>query len=245
VLVVPPFAEEMNKCRRMVTETALGLAQNGIATVLPDLYGTGDSGGEFDEADWGTWLQDLQTASAWAQGMGHPVTGLLALRLGARLALDALATDRLGSVDTTVLWQPVLDAGRHLNQFLRLRTVASMNGPRQETLKQLRESLAAGQEVEVAGYSLSAALAQSLDAERPSPGTARAGRLRCIEVVREAGDVSAVAKGLVSAARHSGQDAEAVAEVGEPFWTATEIVVNRAVVDRTIAAFVAAPGHGP
>jgi hypothetical protein len=26
VIVVPPFAEEMNKCRRMVTEVAVGLA---------------------------------------------------------------------------------------------------------------------------------------------------------------------------------------------------------------------------
>ena len=47
VLVVPPFAEEMNKCRRMVTELAIRLAEQGIATLQPDFYGTGDSAGDF------------------------------------------------------------------------------------------------------------------------------------------------------------------------------------------------------
>ena len=53
--MVPPFAEEMNKCRPMVTEVALGLAESGIASIVPDLYGTGDSGGDFSEGDWETW----------------------------------------------------------------------------------------------------------------------------------------------------------------------------------------------
>jgi len=45
VLHFPPFAEEMNKCRAMVSAQARELANIGVAVVVPDLYGTGDSAG--------------------------------------------------------------------------------------------------------------------------------------------------------------------------------------------------------
>ena len=50
VLVIPPFAEEMNKSRRMFTLLADALGQQDIALCVFDLFGTGDSSGDFADA---------------------------------------------------------------------------------------------------------------------------------------------------------------------------------------------------
>ena len=77
VIHVPAFAEEMNKCRPMVSRQARGLAESGIAVVVPDLSGTGDSEGEFSSATWLNWKADLAYLVHWSQdrvgGRGCPV----------------------------------------------------------------------------------------------------------------------------------------------------------------------------
>src|SRR5690349_4296190 len=65
VLVLPPFAEEMNKCRPMLAAQARAFAAAGLDVLLLDLFGTGDSDGEFAEARWPRWQQDLQLARQW------------------------------------------------------------------------------------------------------------------------------------------------------------------------------------
>ncbi|MFQ5348711.1 MAG: hydrolase 2, exosortase A system-associated, partial [Rhodothalassiaceae bacterium] len=52
VLLVAPFAEELNRSRRMMIVLARQLATIGIATTITDLYATGDSAGRFAEARW-------------------------------------------------------------------------------------------------------------------------------------------------------------------------------------------------
>ncbi len=59
LLILPPFAEEMNCCRRVFASLAATLAgtpaaagtaadpATGIDCFLPDFYGTGDSEGDF------------------------------------------------------------------------------------------------------------------------------------------------------------------------------------------------------
>ena len=59
ILLVPPFAEEMNCCRRFFAMVRRSLCHKGFTVVQPDLYGTGDSEGEFSEATWSIWLDDL------------------------------------------------------------------------------------------------------------------------------------------------------------------------------------------
>jgi alpha/beta superfamily hydrolase len=46
-LVLPPFAEELNKSRRMGALAARALQRAGHDVLLIDLYGTGDSAGDF------------------------------------------------------------------------------------------------------------------------------------------------------------------------------------------------------
>ena len=62
---LPPFAEEMNHSRRMATLQAHRLAALGIDVLVVDLFGTGDSAGDFADARWETWQEDAKAAVAW------------------------------------------------------------------------------------------------------------------------------------------------------------------------------------
>ena len=242
VLVAPPFGDEMNKSRKMVTELAAALADRGIATLVVDPYGTGDSEGEFREADWRGWVDDLLAAVTWATERGLRLHGLLGVRLGALLAA-AVASGLPQPVARAVFWQPVVDGQRFVTQFLRLRVAASLMEDRKETVGALRERSQGGETLEVAGYELSPALLEQLDALRLDPAAAVSlGRLTWLEVVRAEGDgPPAAALGVVESLRPELPRVEIGTVVGEPFWTSTEIVRIPALVERSVRAFVEAP----
>lgn len=235
VLVVPPFAEEMNKARSMVAAVGRALSGQGIATILVDLHGTGDSEGEFRDATWKIWMEDLARTAAWAAGEGWRVEGLLCVRLGCILGSEA-ARSAIGTIRRTVFWQPVADGGRFLTQFLRLRVAASMmEGPR-ESVEQLRQMLSEGRPVEVAGYELGATLAEELRGVKLADSlAAHLGVLHWMEVVRDR-DAAPTADGsaLIGAAQANGLETHTHRIEGDPFWTSTEIVRIDALVNRTV-----------
>lgn len=166
ILYVPPFGEEMNKSRRMAALQARALAQAGYGVLQIDLYGCGDSSGEFSEARWEIWKDDLAAAAGWLEErLGKPVT-LWGLRLGATLALD-FVHERRHQVDQLVLWQPVTSGSVFMTQFLRLLTaramVADEAGQAAPSTASLRKLLAEGHMLEVAGYELAPELAAAID----------------------------------------------------------------------------------
>lgn len=246
VMVVPPFAEEMNKSRRMVTETALGLAERGIATLVPDVFGTGDSGGDFFDADWVTWQDDVVRTARWSAGRGVPITGILAIRLGCALAASVLAAGVIGPVARTVLWQPVFDGGRFLTQFLRLRTAASLMADRKESIADLRGRLQSGEVVEVAGYGLTAQLAADLDAV-VSPGCLpqQFGHVAWMEIIREVeAELPVPSAKLIDQTRSAGGRVDLRLFPGEPFWASTEIVRNREMTHAAVQFLAGGQGQG-
>jgi exosortase A-associated hydrolase 2 len=244
LLVLPAFAEEMNKSRRMVSEVAMGLSEHGIATVIPDLYGTGDSAGDFSDADWSTWQTDIFAAARWVEDQVGPITDILAVRTGAALAVSCLDHAPLEKVVRTVLWQPVFDGARHLAQFLRLRTAASLMEDRKESVADLRAQLATEGTLEVAGYGLSTKLANDIDNLKvPRCLPAEFGQITWMEIVRTPDAAPPLpAVKVVEATRAAGSSIGIVCFPGEPFWSATEIVVHRDMVQSTIATI---SGVGP
>lgn len=172
LVYVHPFAEEMNKSRRMAALQSRALAAQGIGVLQIDLHGCGDSDGGFADARWDGWKGDLGAACAWLQDrLGRPV-GLWGLRLGALLALD-YASSAAHPLERLLLWQPVHSGSAYLTQFLRLRLASDMQGGGQENggTKALRAALERGESLEIAGYELSGELALAIDAQDASAFT--------------------------------------------------------------------------
>ncbi|MGQ0834943.1 MAG: hydrolase 2, exosortase A system-associated [Gammaproteobacteria bacterium] len=239
VLVVPPFAEEMNKSRPMIRDVARELLKHGVATVVPDLFGTGDSEGEFCDADWQVWKADLQTAAVWARREGWPISALLCVRLGCALGAAA-ARDSLPGIECTVFWQAVTSGPSFLAQFLRLRVAASIGDDQRKTVNELREQLSAGQALEVAGYELTPRLAVQLEQVRLADVLGpQLGQLHWMDVVRRSeSELSTSAREAISSAKSASVPVTACPVVGEPFWSSTEIVRVPALADRTVRALV-------
>lgn len=168
ILHIPAFGEEMNKSRRIVAMQARAFAEQGYSVLILDLFGTGDSFGDFGEATWGIWLQNIDTAIDWLKRQGVADTiDLWSLRTGALLAMD-YASRNPRTVDRLLLWQPVLNGDTFITQFLRLRVAAAImdnNAPREKT-SDLKRQLLDGQVLEVAGYQLNPDLIKPLLALR-------------------------------------------------------------------------------
>ena len=65
LVYVHPFAEEMNKSRRMAAMQCRALAGAGYAVLQIDLHGCGDSSGDFEDSTWESWLVDVALAAEW------------------------------------------------------------------------------------------------------------------------------------------------------------------------------------
>ena len=159
VIHVPAFSEEMNKARRMVALQARSLATLGYHVLLFDLFGTGDSEGDFSDASWEAWLQDLAFLWHWAEENDFGSVSLWGLRMGCLLGSDFLVRYNK-KAPFLLFWQPSVSGKTLLNQFLRLRIASAMigDGPKEST-KSLIESLEKRDHVEVAGYNLGPDLA--------------------------------------------------------------------------------------
>lgn len=232
ILHVPAFAEEMNRCRPMVARQARQWAAAGTVVVVPDLYGTGDSAGEFAAADWSRWLEDVRFLHRWCAQHGAGPVALWGVRLGCLLALEAASQLPRDSVSALLLWQPVLAGAAHLNQFLRLRTAAGMMQGQRESVSDLRAQLQAGEDIEVAGYTVSPQLFAGLS------GAVASGQLTppdcavaVFEVVAEAGKpLLPVTAKEVQAWRDNGVECSADTVPGSPFWMTQEIAFAPALL---------------
>jgi exosortase A-associated hydrolase 2 len=220
----PAFAEEMNRSRRMVAQQSRMLASAGFAVLRPDLTGCGDSEGEFREASWSVWLDDLQFVIDWTKrqpGAVEAPTWLWGHRAGALLACEAAARHP----DCRLLfWQPATSGRSLLRQFLRLGSAGLRAAGKQgTTLEQMLSQLRDGRDVDVAGYRVSAALAAGLDAAHLAPPP-RPVSVAWLEVSRQAGDEPSPA--MASAAKAWGELGHHVRFTkvrGPAFWETAEI----------------------
>lgn len=164
ILFVPPFGEELNCARRFMSTLARQLAAKGLGCWLLDLYGTGDSEGDFKDATWTGWFADLSAARAWLheREADRPLW-LLGIRTGALLAAESAAGNPAGLAGLAMI-HPVERGETFVNQLLRLRMMAAMARGVKETTKDMRARLSEGETLHVAGYPLSPSLVSELDA---------------------------------------------------------------------------------
>lgn len=237
LLYVHPFAEEMNRCRRMAALQARAFAAAGRAVLILDLAGCGDSDGEFHDARWDGWRADVAAGIDWLRARGHRRIGLWGLRLGALLAAEAA---RDSEVSELLLWQPAASGRTHLTQFLRIRLAAAITraGGGGETTQTLRAALADGATVEVAGYGLAGAMAAAIDDRMLAPLTPPAGvAIHWLEVAGEASDTLPPASAaVVEGWRAAGRDVRVAVVAGDPFWATAEITVAPALIEASLRA---------
>jgi len=234
---VHPFAEEMHKSRRMAALQARALADAGISVLQIDLLGCGDSAGEFGDATWSRWIDDVAEAVRWLHGRTGFVPLLWGLRSGCLLAHAALA--KLPATPDLVFWQPVISGKQHLQQFLRLRVAGELigrAGADRTSTNELRAQLEGGATLHIAGYALSPGLALGLDAADLAPRATRT-RVAWLEVSgSDPPEVSPAGQMRVTAWQAAGSEVSAAAVAGLPFWQTQEIAQCAALIDATTAA---------
>ena len=230
LILVPPFAEELNRSRHMLAKAARRLAAKGWHVVILDLYGTGDSAGEFVDARWEIWRSDILSVRHWLQNQGHESIGMATLRTGSLLAGAVMAEAAWAPL---LLWQPVLQGKTFLTQFLRVGLAANLNsgGEGSASVGSLRERLASGEILEIAGYELHPALAEALDAASLAPDTSWPQPLHCVEVNAQAATLTPGLARAIEAWRAEGVKVEALAVQGPQFWTLQEPEWADALID--------------
>lgn len=229
VLYLPPFAEEMNRSRRMASLLARTLADEGFGVLILDLFGTGDSAGNFEDAGWDIWCGDARAACFWLAKQGYGKISVVGLRLGACLALEtARAEDLQNLLAQIVLWQPVTNGETFLNQFLRIRVAAGLDeagDTDKESVKGLRASLREGGALEVAGYQLTSGMASAIAALDLGELAGACDRpLTWIEL-GSGPDLSPASEGTIEDLSVSGRDLNTRVVAGEPFWSIEEPVL--------------------
>ena len=234
VLYLHPFAEEMNKSRRMAALACRALAEAGHAVLQIDLRGCGDSSGDFGDASWADWQADVRVGLACldARVPGDAPLWLWGLRAGCLLA----AAD-WGRPVNHLFWQPMVNGKLALQQFLRLKLAAEMaSGASKGLMDQMKAELAAGRPVEIAGYRLGAPLAAGLEAARLAP-TGTPGRVEWLELsTREDATLTPVSEQAVKSWQDAGWAVRPRIVQGPGFWATSEIELAPALIAATVEA---------
>jgi exosortase A-associated hydrolase 1/exosortase A-associated hydrolase 2 len=247
LVYVPPFGEEMNKARRMAALQSRALAARGVGVLQLDLHGCGDSSGEFGDARWETWKQDIGAACAWlGERLDRPV-GLWGLRLGALLALD-YARSAPHRPECLLLWQPVTNGATFMTQFLRLRIAGDLLRETAEGggTEALRATLRAGETLQIAGYDLAPALAHAIDSADAATLAITGCPVHWFELAAAPERPLPPAAARVAVGwREQDVDLHVHIVAGQPFWMTQEITECGALLAATSAVFGDAAPDAP
>jgi len=257
VVYVHPFTEEMNKSRRMAALQSRALAQAGFDVLQMDLLGCGDSSGDFGDATWEAWVQDVLAACHWLRERHalqatppgvRPPLWLWGLRAGCLVATQAAQV--LQEPVSFLFWAPTPSGKPLLQQFLRLKAAADIaSGNAKAVMEGLRSDLARGQAVEIAGYLLAPALAHGLEqATLVPPATIAAGsipgtqpilghRVEWFEIsTRADATLTPVAAKAIDQWQQAGYQVRSHIVQGPSFWQTTEIEDAPALIATTTVA---------
>ncbi len=235
LIYLHPFAEEMNKSRRVAAQQARLLARHGYAVLQIDLHGCGDSSGDFGEASWQSWVEDVLAAHVWLRERCDAPLWLWGLRAGCLLAVDAAR--QLNSPTNFLFWQPVTAGKLFLQQFLRLKVAGEMlSGDSKGVMDTLKQAIAHGQSVEIAGYMLSSELARGLEATDLQP-PAEAGKVIWLEAsTRADATLAPVSIKRLEHWQGAGYSVHSAVLPAPTFWQTSEIEEAPALLDATLAA---------
>lgn len=243
VVYIHPFAEELNKTRRMVALQVRLLVKAGYSVLQIDLRGCGDSSGDFGEATWDKWLDDVSNAIDWLREETSAPLWVWGLRSGALLAAETVLRQK-HSINC-LFWQPFANGQLALQQFMRLGAVADLLAEDGKgRLAAMKAELQAGHAIEVAGYCLAPALADglansTLNAPPVSMHESKSAGLRLIWVdivSREIASISPWTVGILEQWQSAGYETHHRSVIGPAFWQAAEIETVPDLLSATLQA---------
>ena len=238
VIYLAPFAEEMNRARRMAALQARAMAEAGFAVLQIDLYGCGDSAGDFGDASWQIWQQDVLLACQWLQDKTQAPLTFWGLRAGCLLATTVAVN--LEKAPNFIFWQPVISGRQHGQQLMRLKQAgALLSGQAGNVMAELRHQIEAGQPVEIAGYTIAPELAKDLANAVLQP-PAKNGRLDWFELSMQPGaERSPIAQEHLEQWQTAGYSVRSAMLHGPAFWQTHETEEVPALIAATLAALEA------
>ena len=211
-----PFAEEKLWTHRVFVSFARRLAGLGHPVLRFDYMGNGDSDGVFSESSLESALADVQSALAYVrEATRTDEVNLLGLRLGATVA--SLAAETCPHIRDLILWAPIVDGGRYMQELLRVNLSTQMAVHKE--IRQDRESLVQhleqGHTVNVDGYEMAFPLYSQVSAVKLAAARKQhQGRCLIVNVDRQPERLSAEMQQL--AATYPQVTLTAARE--EPFW---------------------------
>lgn len=210
-----PLAEEKLWTHRAFVLFARRLAKLGHPVLRFDFMGNGDSHGAFSESTVESMLADVRAAAEECRRLTRQSSlGLLGLRFGASIA--SLAAAQLPDVRRLVLWAPIVDGSRYMQELLRVNvtTQSAVYSEVRHDRAALVELMRAGQTVNADGYELGYPLFSEVSAvQLTGASPAFAGPCLIVQIdrgERPAPDLEALATQYPDAARRFARE--------DPFW---------------------------
>jgi pimeloyl-ACP methyl ester carboxylesterase len=193
------------------------LAARGAWVLRFDQMGNGDSEGQFSTASVDTMLSDLDAAICRLEqlsGIGQGI-GLLGLRFGATLA--ALAAERSPKIGKLVLWEPIVDGAKYMQEMLRsnLTTQSAVYKEIRHNREVLIRMMREGATVNIDGYELAYSCYEQVSAVNLKEGCKRfVGPCLIVQIGKDGQPLHSDLKALQET--YSAADLQGVVE--EPFW---------------------------
>ena len=165
VIFVPPFAEEMNRSKRMYVLCSRLLADSGVHAFCFDYSGTGDSSGEWGDFSYSDWVEDLNQIYKYATNLSSKVS-FIALRFGALVLADAIDQCDM-DVDRCVFWDPIENGEILTRQLIRIKIAAAMaDESKKLTTKEISQNIQETGYLESGGYYLSKSLIDDINSKK-------------------------------------------------------------------------------
>lgn len=211
-----PLAEEKLWAHRVFVAFARRLAGRSHAVVRVDFMGNGDSDGGFESASVETALSDVRCAIDHVRGItGASQVNLMGLRFGATIA--SLAAERSTDVSRLILWAPVVDGERYMQEVLRTNVATQMAVYKEVRYERtaLVDTMRRGETVNVDGYEMSFPLyAEAAAIKLDAAPKRHRGETLVVQIDRQPGRPSAELQRLAGTYEHG----RLVFAQEEPFW---------------------------
>lgn len=166
-----PLAEEKLWAHRVFVSYARQLAAAGHPVLRFDTTGNGDSEGDFSDLSMPVLCDDVRAAITEVRRQtAATAVSLLGLRLGATVAMKV--ADEVEDIRHLVLWAPVTDGEKYLQEMLRVNLLTQMATYKE--IRQERPALVAemqeGRTVNVDGYEMGWSLYSTVSEYKPDAG---------------------------------------------------------------------------